>query len=206
MSPFSMRRPLLTAGLGGSRLQPDVEKWWKVVNNSAADFIGEFPHAVDGKGRLAVPNQFRKKLPPETQGKLVLARGPNSCIEVYTLPVWNQHVTEMMRSMSLYRPQARRLIRSRLSQAREVDLDGQGRVLIPKSLKDLAGITGEAVVIGVGPFFEVWEPVRYREYFGQAGERYDDDLVELDEQSRGRERTPGHDEPGGDLPRAGDGA
>jgi MraZ protein len=177
-----------------------------VVNNSESVFVGEFIHSVDGKGRVAVPNAFRRKFTPDTDGKLVLARGPDRCIEAHTLSEWVRHVSETMGSMSLYKPQARRLRRSRLSQAREVELDGQGRILIPRNLKDLAGIVGEAVVIGVGPFFEMWEPGRYREYFGRADEQYDDDLVELDEMNREGDHGTEHGEGRGHLSPAGDGA
>ncbi len=85
-----------------------------------------------------------------------------------------------MGGVPLYDPQARRLRRTRLSQSREVELDSQGRILIPKNLKDVTGITDSAVIIGVGPFFEVWEPTRYRTYFQSADSQYDDDLTRLD--------------------------
>lgn len=176
------------------------------MNNSEPIFVGEFTHSVDGKGRVAVPNAFRRKFAPDEDGKLVLARAPNRCIEVHTLGEWVEHVNKTMKNMSLYRPQARRLRRARLSQAREVDLDGQGRILVPKNLKDLAGITGEAVIIGVGPFFEMWEPGRYREYLGRADEQYDEDLAELDEPGRESGPGAGHDEGRGHLSPAGDGA
>jgi len=202
--------------MGGGRLHADVEKWWKVVNNSEQILVGEFVHSVDAKGRVAVPNPFRKKLNLGAEDKLVLARGPNLCIEGHTVTEWAEHVDDTMGGMPLYEPRSRRLRRTRLARAAEVELDGQGRILVPRNLKDMAGITGEAVFIGVGPFFEIWEPGRYQQYFGEADRQYDDDLVELDEQGMRRgTRAGSRDNTGGrsaddgqvrgDVPRTGDG-
>jgi MraZ protein len=85
-----------------------------------------------------------------------------------------------MEQLPLYDEQALRIRRSRLASAREVEVDGQGRVLIPRNLREVAGIAESAVVLGVGPFFEVWEPGRYRQYLRVAEEHYRDDLNLLD--------------------------
>lgn len=177
-----------------------------MVDYTDFNFIGTFEHAVDAKGRLAVPTQFRKKLLPVVAHGLVLARGPNQCIELYTRDAWIAHVRETVGDMPLYDPQARRLRRAKLGNAWEVEMDEQGRVLIPQALREMSGIGGAAVVTGVGSFIEVWDPARYRAYSGEADEHYDNDLIAMDRMKRSSTGRP--DEPPGprdDVSPAGDG-
>jgi len=196
-----------------------VDKWGRKVENPEPVCVGEFAHAVDSKSRVAIPYAFRKQMRLVDGDKVVMARGPDCCIEVHTAEGWRTHVEEVMGGVPLYDPRARRLRRTRLSQSREVELDSQGRILIPKNLKDVTGISDSAVIIGVGRFFEVWEPARHRAYFQSADSRYDDDLLALDRsgpQGAGKEDGESKKEEGGvreqqagvrqdDVSRAGDG-
>ncbi len=177
-----------------------------MVDYTDFNFIGTFEHAVDAKGRLAVPTQFRRKLQPVLERGLVLARGPNQCIELYARDAWVAHVQEIFGGMSLYDPQARRLRRAKLANAWDVEIDEQGRVLIPQALREMSGIKSAAVVTGVGSFIEIWDPARHREYSGKASENYDNDLVELDRLKVQRGGRPGS-APGAeaDVSPAGDG-
>jgi MraZ protein len=185
-------------------MHPRVEKWWTVVNNiSRTIFIGEYSHAADAKGRVAVPTQFRAQFSPQAGARLVLVRGADDCIEAHTLPEWQEHFVQKMESLPLYDERALRIRRSRLASAREVELDGQGRILIPKNLRELAGIEDAAVVLGVGPFFELWNPGRYQRYLQAADGHYRADLHLLDGGATGKET--GHDRAGGDVPRPRDG-
>lgn len=182
-------------------MHESVEKWWTVVNNSKTIYIGEFEHSVDSKGRIAVPNAFRRLLPSE-RCSLVLVRGADDCIEVHSASEWAEHFSQKMERLPLYDEQALRIRRSRLASAREVEIDGQGRVLIPKNLRDIAGIVDSAVVLGVGPFFEIWEPCRYRQYLRAAEGHYRNDLSLLDGEFK-QGRLGGASDIG--FPRTGDG-
>jgi MraZ protein len=179
------------------------------VENHKPVCVGEFLHSVDPKSRVAIPHAFRKEMRLVDGDKVVMARGPDCCIEVHTSEGWRKHIEEVMGGVSLYDPQARRLRRTRLSRSREVELDSQGRMLIPKNLKEMAGITDSAVIIGVGPFFEVWEPNRYQTYFGLADSQYDNDLMKIDRlKSQGEQaaaRSMRAESVRDDVPRAGDG-
>jgi MraZ protein len=179
-----------------------VEKWWTVVNNAKTIYIGEFEHSVDAKGRVAVPNAFRRLLPIDGGNRLVLVRGADDCIEVHPSGEWSEHFAQKMERLPLYGEQALRIRRSRLASAREVEIDGQGRVLIPKNLREIAAIDGAAVVLGVGPFFEVWEPGRYRQYLRAAEGHYRNDLNLLDGDVG---TTAPHTVEESGIPRAGDG-
>ena len=164
------------------------------MNNSEPILVGEFVHSVDTKGRVAVPSPFRKKLNLGPGDKLVLSRGLDQCVQAYTETGWSAHVDKLLAGQPLYDAESIRLKRRFLPQACEVELDNQGRVLLPRNLKDVSGIKDAAVIIGVGGFFELWEPGRYRQYSSDADATFDQDLIGLNRrQARG------------DIPSAGDG-
>lgn len=165
-------------------MQPHVNKVVKSVD-VALNFIGEYRHSVDNKGRVAVPNAFRRRLPPESGGKLVLLRGRDRTIEVHPLSEWNAFVNRTLLKLPLYQPAAVKVRRYRFASATEVALDSQGRVLLPRHLRDDAGIAGEAIVAGAGNHFELWEPGRYQQFLREASESHDRDLAELERQGWG---------------------
>ncbi len=166
-------------------------------------FVGDHIHAVDTKNRVAIPSSFRRSFPTGTEDKLVLLRGANECIEGHVRPEWRQHVTRL-RNLNLYNPQDLMLRRLWLPGATEVDLDVQGRALLPKRLIEVAGIKGAARFIGLGPFFEIWNPERFDEYVLQNSRLYDELIKRLD----GRPRVADEALHGGqlqrDVPSAGD--
>jgi MraZ protein len=142
-------------------------------------FVGDHTHAVDTKNRVAIPSSFRRSFPTGTEDKLVLLRGANGCIEGHVRPEWRLHVTRL-RNLDLYNAQDLMLRRLWLPGATEVDLDVQGRALLPKRLIEVAGIKGAARFIGLGPFFEIWNPERFDEYVLQNSRLYDELIKRLD--------------------------
>lgn len=176
------------------------------MNNSKPILVGEFVHAVDSKGRVAVPSQFRKKLNLGPGDKLVLCQGLTRCIEAHTPAEWESHLEETLGRHSLYDQKSQRLRRMLLSQANEVEVDGQGRVLLPRNLRSMAGIGDEAVLIGQRDFFEVWEPVCYRSYLAESAATFDTDLEEAAGGGAHANRPEAGDRAArGDVPPAGDG-
>ena len=142
-------------------------------------FVGDHTHAVDAKNRVAIPSTFRRSFPTGTDDKVVLLRGASGCIEGHVRPEWRVHVTRL-RNLDLYNEQDLVLRRLWLPGATEIELDGQGRVLLPKKLTELAGIGGEARFVGLGPFFEIWSPGRFDEYVVQNSRLYDVLIKRLD--------------------------
>jgi MraZ protein len=167
-------------------------------------FVGDHTHAVDTKKRVAIPSSFRRNFPTGTEDKLVLLRGANGCIEGHVRPEWRLHVTRL-RNLDLYNEQDLMLRRLWLPGATEVDLDVQGRALLPRRLIEVAGITGAARFIGLGPFFEIWNPERFDEYVVQNSRLYDELIKRLDGRRAVEDRAALH---GGqlqrDVPSAGD--
>jgi transcriptional regulator MraZ len=122
-------------------------------------FTGEYRHAVDDKGRIAVPARFRAQL----EGGFVVARWLDACLAVFPMPAW-EVITAKVASLPMTDPNARLLQRRLYAQAHVTELDKQGRVLVPQNLRDLAGLAGEAVVVGGQDHAEIWAPERWDEY------------------------------------------
>ncbi len=121
--------------------------------------IGEYTHTVDPKKRLSLPSKFRKELGK----KVVLTRGLDNCIFVYTLADWNQ-IAEKFGTLSMGQSGSRAFNRFMLSGATEVDVDTSGRVLIPDFLRDFAGIKTKVVLAGVYNRVEIWNEKSWTEY------------------------------------------
>lgn len=119
-------------------------------------FLGEFEHTIDDKGRVAVPARFREEL---GEG-LVLTRGFDRCLQAFPRPVW-QRLAERVSALSLGNQEARNLRRLLFSGAAEVEVDRQGRILIPQNLREYAGLAEQVVVAGLNTHFELWSNERW---------------------------------------------
>ncbi|MEE8469886.1 MAG: division/cell wall cluster transcriptional repressor MraZ [Dehalococcoidia bacterium] len=114
-------------------------------------FIGEYELRMDHKGRVAIPARFRE----EFGGGVVLSRGFDKCLIVYTTAEW-QKVAERLASMSLTQINSRRLTRFTFSGAFDLGLDRQGRVILPPALRQYAGIGDEVIMIGAYSHLQIW--------------------------------------------------
>ncbi len=124
-----------------------------------AVFTGEYRHAVDEKGRIAVPARFRAQL----DDGCVVARWLDTCLAILPMTAWEELATKVG-SLPMTDPGARLLQRQLFSGAFETELDRQGRVLVPQGLRAFAGLEGEALVMGSRDHAEVWAPARWAEY------------------------------------------
>lgn len=137
-------------------------------------FLGEYRHATDAKGRLTVPARFRSEL----ESGVVVTRGYEPCLVLYPLTEWSRLADKVAQL-----PMASRVVRSygRLvfGGAFEVSLDSMGRMLIPAFLREHAGITEEAVVVGLNTHIEIWSPERWQQTFERDSANLDDILAEV---------------------------
>lgn len=120
-------------------------------------FLGEFDHTIDDKGRIAIPARFREEL---GEG-LVVTRGFDRCLQAFPHHVW-QPLKDRISAMSLGSEDARNLRRLLFSGAAEVEVDRQGRILIPQNLREYAGLSEQVVIAGMDTFFELWSNERWR--------------------------------------------
>jgi MraZ protein len=123
-----------------------------------AMFLGEYEHNMDDKGRLAVPARFREAL---GEG-VVITRGFDRCLMGFPRPRWEE-LAQQVSGLSLGQGDARNLRRLLFSGAADIQLDRQGRVLIPQNLREYAGLNEEVIVAGLNTHFEIWSGERWRE-------------------------------------------
>ena len=117
---------------------------------------------LDAKGRLAVPTRYRERLTARCDGHLVATVDKDYCLLIYPLPDWEEIERKLMRLPSLDK-RARRLQRLMVGHATEVDLDGHGRILLSRELREFAGLDRQAVLLWQGNRFELWDEERWNE-------------------------------------------
>lgn len=119
-------------------------------------FMGEYNHTLDAKGRLIVPSKFREVLGDE----FVVTKGMDGCLFVFADPEWHAF-EEKLRSLPMIDKEARQFTRFFLAGAANVEVDKQGRILLPSVLREFADISKDAVLIGVGSRIEIWSKDRW---------------------------------------------
>lgn len=122
-------------------------------------FIGEYQHSLDSKNRMIVPSKFREGLGE----KFVLTKGLDGCLYAYPMNEWMM-LENKLKQLPLTSKDARAFVRFFFSGANEIDIDKQGRALIPQNLLEYAGIDKDIVSIGVSTRLEIWSKKNWDEY------------------------------------------
>jgi MraZ protein len=122
--------------------------------------LGEFDCKLDAKGRLMVPSSLKKQLPNVEKEGLVINRGFEKHLVIYPKKVWESIVSELSK-LNQYEKKTREFIRFFTRGATELNVDATGRVLLPKSLMEFAGIEGEVVLACQFDKIEVWSKAAY---------------------------------------------
>src|SRR3977135_1957210 len=125
-------------------------------------FRGANKLTLDVKGRMVMPTRYRDRLQELCGGKLVVTVDKDQCLLIYPLPDWEEIERKLMRLPTL-NPQARRLQRLMVGHATDLALDGDGRVLLPPKLREFGHLTRDAMLIGQGLRFELWDEARWNE-------------------------------------------
>ena len=131
--------------------------------------MGEFQHNIDAKGRLIVPSKLREELGE----KFVLTRGLDGCLFGYPMSEW-ENLEAKLNEMPLAKKDARTFVRFFYSAATECELDKQGRVNIPSTLRNYAALTKGGVIIGVSNRIEIWDETRWEDFSAEAEENFDE--------------------------------
>ena len=121
-------------------------------------FTGEYNHTIDAKGRLIVPSKFREQLGEE----FVVTKGLDGCLFVYSTEEWNRF-EEKFSEVPLTTKDARKFSRFFFAGAATCEVDKQGRILIPPTLREYAGLDKEVVTAGVFSRIEIWSKERWQE-------------------------------------------
>lgn len=123
-------------------------------------FLGQFEHTIDDKSRLTLPARFRDAL---TAGA-VLTRGLDACLDVFPRDDWNRMVEARLSPLDPFTREARELKRFFFTAAADVELDKQGRVLVPPALITSAKLGREVVVAGIYDHLEIWDRQAWRDH------------------------------------------
>ncbi len=135
-------------------------------------FIGEYQHLIDEKGRLAVPVKFRKRV----GSGAVVTRGLDGCLFVFPMDEWTK-LAEKLSSLPLSQSNSRAFARLMLAGAMDVEIDRQGRVVIPEYLRHYAKLGKDVVVAGLYSRIEIWDRAAWEKYKART-EKDSNDIAE----------------------------
>jgi transcriptional regulator MraZ len=121
-------------------------------------FLGEYAHTIDAKGRMALPARFRQDL----EKGAVISKGMGHSLSIYDLERWNKKSDELAagKTSAELRDFERRIYPS----ANIIEMDGQGRLVIPANLRAYAGLESEVTVAGVRDHVEIWDRATWQAY------------------------------------------
>ncbi|HEV8340496.1 MAG TPA: division/cell wall cluster transcriptional repressor MraZ [bacterium] len=123
-------------------------------------FRGEYHYTLDDKGRVVLPPKFRQDLGEA----VIVTRGMDDCIWVYPRQGW-EAVEDKLRTLPIARRGFQRFL---LAAAQEVELDRQGRIILPEALREYAAIGREVVVVGLIQRLEIWSEERWKKAVAKA--------------------------------------
>ncbi len=149
------------------------EKWREVVDM----FIGEFEHNIDDKGRLIMPAKFREELGKE----FVVTKGLDGCLFVYSLEEWSR-IESKMQETPMTSKESRKFMRFFFAGAANLEVDRQGRILLPLNLREHAGLKKEVVFAGVSTRIEIWSKDKWEDSSAYSEDEMDEiaeDMAEL---------------------------
>ena len=121
-------------------------------------FMSEYNHSIDAKGRVIVPAKFREELGES----FVVPQGLDGCLFVFPNSEW-QNFEEKLKSLPMANKDARKFVRFFLAGAALVEVDKQGRILLPAVLREFAALEKDVVLVGVGSRVEIWDKKRWED-------------------------------------------
>jgi MraZ protein len=118
---------------------------------------------MDAKGRLAMPTRLREPLRVQSEGQVVVTIDTQTtCLAIYPLPEW-ERIEREIQDLPTLKPAVKRFQRLMLGYATDLELDGNGRLLLPQSLRDYAQLDKAVVLVGLGNKLELWSEALWLE-------------------------------------------
>src|SRR6202161_4004894 len=125
-------------------------------------FRGANKLTLDVKGRMVMPTRYRERLQELCGGKLVVTVDKDQCLLIYPLPDW-EDIERKLPKLPTLAPRTRGLQRLMVGYATDLELDGHGRLLLPANLREFGQLTRDAMLIGQGLRFELWDEKRWND-------------------------------------------
>src|ERR1700739_3835842 len=129
-----------------------------------AGFLGEYEVTLDAKGRFLLPVGFKKQLPEGSASHFVINRGIEKCLSLYPLQNW-EPIFEDISKLNDFDPKGREFRRFFLNGATKVETDSAGRLLLPKTLIEYAGLGKDVVLAAAVNKIEIWDKSKYTQFF-----------------------------------------
>ncbi len=127
-------------------------------------FQGASALSLDAKGRMNIPARHRDALSVQCEGRVTLTKHPHGCLLLFPRPVWEVHREQI----AGWPMSARAWQRIFLGNASDVEMDSAGRILISPELRSAVGLLRDAMLLGMGSHFEVWDAAKLEESESQA--------------------------------------
>ena len=134
--------------------------------------LGEFKHNLDLKGRMAIPAKFREEL----KSGAIITRGLDNCLFIFTNKEW-EVLAQKLVALPLAQANSRAFARLMLAGAMDVEVDAQGRILVPDYLRQYANLKKQVIVTGLYSRIEVWDADQWEKYKART-ESSSDEIAE----------------------------
>jgi MraZ protein len=123
---------------------------------------GEFKNTLDDKGRVSLPSRLRGELAGNI---LILTQGVDRCLWLFAPDQWKLLSRKLMETTSPFQARSRLVQRRIIAPAQEIEIDKAGRIAVPQSLREFAGLTKDCVILGIDKYIEIWDGDQYRLYW-----------------------------------------
>lgn len=137
-------------------------------------FRGRYEHTIDAKGRTSLPARYRDVLAALSERRIVLTSGLDPCLVAYTSAEWSAF-EEKLAKLPQFDRSVQKLRRIYVSGAVECDVDDSGRILVPPTLREHAGLSKDVIWAGSGKYAELWA----KDAWKRAFETTDDEKVDI---------------------------
>lgn len=139
-------------------------------------FLGSHAINMDAKGRMAIPTKIRESLTSFCGGRVVVtAHTEERCLLIYPENQW-QEILPKLEALPSFNKKARRIQRLMIGYATQLEMDANGRVLLPPPLREYAGLEKKTMLIGQGQKLELWSEERWLDWLDDSGD--DDEIPE----------------------------
>jgi len=132
-------------------------------------FRGRYEHTIDAKGRTSLPARYRDALSALGERRIVLTSALDPCLAAYTMPEWTAF-EERLAKLPQFDRAVQKLKRIYVSGAVECEVDDSGRILVPPTLRDHAGLTKDVLWAGSGKYAELWDKAAWKQHFDTTEE------------------------------------
>lgn len=143
-------------------------------------FRGRFEHGIDNKGRLSIPSKFREILSTNFDERLIITNF-DGCLWAFPVAEW-QRIEDKVAALPQMQDVVKAFQRVFISAAVEAPIDGSGRIQIPQTLREYAGITKDVILVGVTNRIEIWSRERWLPKFDESQKKLEmlgDKLADL---------------------------